>query len=886
MIFYIADRRFVYRTSNEFEMKTFRYSAKDLLRLRRTHSPAKEVPYKLGQRVDEDHELGEIIRTEPARSLSLIVEESGGSSDSDDRHRQGAVQQLDGTDSERKYRIRSDSELERAPMVAPADLSSQKSEGFQKFYNSVVSPTHVRVTAGGRIVPNTRGPQSPTSKWNRERSSLDGQSHARTINGNQSEGFAYPVLPPSWGHMTAMAPPQTSGTMPGMTMRPPEGYTFMSPPAMGYNMGAVPYSQFPPSGVPFPHPSQASYFSKLPEAGMEPVRNVHLSPVEQFDPTRPFFFNGQWLVANGNTLYPINMAPQMGFIPTHMPSQPAPRPSGDFIVPSSKYTRVSSRPLDPSPITLQTTTDDMSRSASPPYSSIRPSSITQKQLEVLRSQKRYHQDQLQYNKHQIDLQDMEDRLQKICLEIKKFERSYATQVEFEARHYPKLESLGEANSNSSTDYPHSRSDSDTPVAVNTISNPGLGTQPHTTRTQIRSVSTLSPSKPAATVASVKNPNDTLENNGQQRRPSSLPVNAALAPVFQPRSEMNDSFVSADQIDEAARARHWESMSKGAASWRSSYFTKEIEAENNLGHPYLVGKLKPGVLPQDARRNDYTYDRELTADEERARYIYWEKTPHYFQDGLPKYDGKDFYHAPIVKEDPVRASDTASQNLSNPIETRPSSIKSGSAGPFHTVGRAAIGSVRHRFEEAIRSESLHRTDDSLCASSSSEFPRSESHAVHAGSRYLDFRRAIDENAQVSSEKFHVKVSDDSGEEEGSLIFKGRRVKGRATSKYPSDIWSTMRKKGKTSANAVAGQVSPMTAQGVLPHYSGHATASLTPTITTHSRGQAVRHGDINWSPTIHATLGRREENRPPHELLDRQLRSVSFRDNNQHTVSTR
>lgn len=58
MIFYIADRRFVYRTSNEFEMKTFRYSAKDLLRLRRTHSPAKEVPYKLGQRVDEDHELG------------------------------------------------------------------------------------------------------------------------------------------------------------------------------------------------------------------------------------------------------------------------------------------------------------------------------------------------------------------------------------------------------------------------------------------------------------------------------------------------------------------------------------------------------------------------------------------------------------------------------------------------------------------------------------------------------------------------------------------------------------------------------------------------------------------------------------------------------------
>lgn len=92
---------------------------------------------------------------------------------------------------------------------------------------------------------------------------------------------------------------------------------------------------------------------------------------------------------------------------------------------------------------------------------------------------------------------------------------------------------------------------------------------------------------------------------------------------------------------------------------------------------------------------------------------------------------------------------------------------------------------------------------------------------------------------------------------------------------------MRKKGKTSANVVAGQVSPMTAQGVLPHYSGHATASLTPTITTNSRGHAVRQGDMNPPPT----LGRQEENRPPLELLEQQLRSASFQDN-PHGFSTR
>ncbi|RGP72712.1 hypothetical protein FLONG3_6720 [Fusarium longipes] len=856
-------------------MGIFRYSAKDLLRLRRTHGPDKEVSYKLAERVDEDNDLGEIIRTGSAYSLSLIVEESGSSSDSEDHFPRGAAQQLDGTDSERKYRVRSDSEVERAPMVAPADLSSQKSEGFQKFYNSVVSPTHVRVTAGGRIVPNTRGPPSPIYKWNRDRSSLDGQSHSRTIHGNQPEGFAYPVLPPSWGHMTAMVPPQAPGTMPGITMRPPEGYAVMAPPLMGYNMAAVPYNQFPPSNVPIQHPHQAGYFGKPPDMGMEPARNVHLSPVEQFDPTRPFFYNGQWLIANGNSLYPINM----GFVAAPVPNQPAPRPSSDFATHSSKYSRVSSRQLDPSPMNLKPTMDDMSRSTSPPYSSIRPSSITQKQLEVLRSQKRYHQDQLQYNKHQIDLRDMEDRLQKICLEIDKFERMYATQLEFEARKYPKLGSPDEANSNSSAGYPHSRSDSGGPIAVNTTPASGFANQQPDNQARVSSMSAPGPAKPATVIASANIHGSIPKNdNVQQRKPSSLPVNAALAPVFQPRSEINGSFVVADQTDEAARSRHWESMSKGAASWRSSYFAKEIEAKNNLGSPYLVGKLKPGVLPQDARRDDYTYDRELTSDEERARYIYWEKTPHYFQDGLPKYDGKNFYSAPGAKENYLHAGDIVPQGLCKPVETQASSTKSQSSVPFHTVAQAARGSERHRFDEVTRSESLHRTDNSLRASSSSEFPRSESHATHTGSRYMDFRRAIDESTRVSSEKFHAKISDDSGEE-GSLIFKGRRVKDRGTSgKYPSDIWSTMRRKGKTSANVVAGQVSPMTAQGVLPHYSGHATASLTPTITTNSRGHP--------SPTAHSTLGRREENRPPLELLDQQLRSVSFQNKNLHAYSTR
>jgi hypothetical protein len=97
---------------------------------------------------------------------------------------------------------------------------------------------------------------------------------------------------------------------------------------------------------------------------------------------------------------------------------------------------------------------------------------------------------------------------------------------------------------------------------------------------------------------------------------------------------------------------------------------------------------------------------------------------------------------------------------------------------------------------------------------------------------------------------------------------------------------MRKNGKTSANVVAGQVSPMTAQGVLPHYAGHATASLTPAVTTNSRGNSAKLGDMNASPTANITVGRREENRPPLELLDQQLRGASLQDKSHHGFSTR
>lgn len=74
-----------------------------------------------------------------------------------------------------------------------------------------------------------------------------------------------------------------------------------------------------------------------------------------------------------------------------------------------------------------------------------------------------------------------------------------------------------------------------------------------------------------------------------------------------------------------------------------------------------------------------------------------------------------------------------------------------------------------------------------------------------------------------------------------------------------------KRGVSSANAVPGTVSSMTAQGVLPNYAGYATASLTPTIantTVSPKNSATKQGDAAAaSPGVE----RRPENQPPNDI---------------------
>jgi hypothetical protein len=85
---------------------------------------------------------------------------------------------------------------------------------------------------------------------------------------------------------------------------------------------------------------------------------------------------------------------------------------------------------------------------------------------------------------------------------------------------------------------------------------------------------------------------------------------------------------------------------------------------------------------------------------------------------------------------------------------------------------------------------------------------------------------------------------------------------------NDIWNTMLNRGKSSANAVPGTVSSMTAHGVLPHYGGHATASLTPAIanrTSSPKDTTIKATESNDARPSLLAAEKRGENRHPAEV---------------------
>ncbi|KAI1118141.1 hypothetical protein F5Y14DRAFT_438937 [Nemania sp. NC0429] len=460
-----------------YPMEARTYSAAELLGLRCAQAP--ETSRGVLARLKADPEFQEVVakvKSNSALAQARVPKKpkviSSSSNESDEIvYRGNNLARHPACNFQWKYRGRTGSEVTSSdPLPAPTGLDKQSSEGFQRFFKAVVSPTHVRVTAGGRIVPNTRNSVSPTTKWDKERLPIDGRSSVEATKETKLEPAFAPTnaqMPPSMAapvyqhHPPPVVYQQMS--MPIPIYHPMQG-PLQGPMQPGF---AYPYG-FAPLAAPVPNTS----YLPLPDgeqriqgAGLGAQQNggendsrsrraaIRISPPDQFDQNRPFYVNGQ-LVFPSTGMGP-NMMPQMvpnhyftpGIMatgPQHDPRMGAvnhpvsnmPLTAGPNVPPPQPYQGAPDRNPAPQHILAPVVqpTGNM-----PPLSSIRPSEITKKQLEGLRNSLKYYIGQLQFNRHQIDEPWVFAQAQKVRDNIKQFEHNYQMQIRFEMEHYPNME---------------------------------------------------------------------------------------------------------------------------------------------------------------------------------------------------------------------------------------------------------------------------------------------------------------------------------------------------------------------------------------------------------------------------------------------------------------
>ncbi|RCI14460.1 hypothetical protein L249_6121 [Ophiocordyceps polyrhachis-furcata BCC 54312] len=872
-------RSYLFFAFVEIRMVSKTYTARELLRLRKV-SAGKEFYDRLVEKLRKEQGLGDIHRIPPRVSLPLIEEEDVDAPAKPDPGptKNIAARQLDGTDAEWKYRGRIESEEDVAhPICGPAGPSAQKDEGFQRFYKSVVSPTHVRVTAGGRIVPNTRGSSSPTAKWSKDRSSGDS---AR--NGGREQSEPIPIPQPHFGAFSTMIPGFAPAVAPGMSVA--HAPFHMMPWHLGVNMGGA-FSMLHPSvaalsgHMPGSVSSAASTKSdKHSESGnSENTGAVHVSPPEHFDHSRPFFYNGQWMMPSGHAMMPVGMPSMAGFpVPMMQPrygmhpvmhlhtmrsdpslsSRVAPSPAAAAFagaahppVSSIRHNPSLSSRVAPSPAAAA-----FAGAAHPPVSSIRHSEITKRQLENLRSHLRFIEDQLLYNKHQIDERVMEQQTQVLRHQIHLFEKNLEAQLTIEGGQSTQPDSNEESTgSDSSNDV--IRPKPSTAKCRNEAEDVSTS-QDDTPPARVgRGIDRLAPqhSPSAAPVRSLPLKSALKKTRSAEinKKSSSLPVSAALAPPFQPR---------VDGTRGSASTGSPVCVSGPLAASDSS--GGDTEARGDAGNSRLCTVFQRGCGPSAAGGADYMLGRDLTDDELLARDMYWCDAPRSLPIGQAKFGGRALHPA-----SPVRGGSSASEAASSSPVRPPSDYSRATAKAESDLFKAVEQAGQRPYRSnATQSEELPRLESPVTPTPASAKQTPRKAAFAAGRSYDDFRKALAGSVRAAGEHSENKSSSDSGDD-SNLLFKGRKSVAPNKSKTPNDIWQSVLRKGKSSGAAIPGTVSSMTAQGVLPNYAGHATASLTPAIANTpvspqrvSSRKPAGSGDAGSAASVDEE--KKVENRPP------------------------
>ncbi|KAI1083782.1 hypothetical protein F5B20DRAFT_525398 [Whalleya microplaca] len=829
-----------------------------------------------------------------SRRLKKTKDDVSSSTESDEILFHGKKQpRLANGDVQWKYRGRTGSEVtSNEPLSAPTGLAAQQNEGFQRFFKAVVSPTHVRVTAGGRIVPNTRGSVSPTAKWDKDRSALEEQDSTE---------------PAKDGRLKAEN--GTHGQVPHPMISP----IFPGHPAFFQHMG-LPMPLYPVhNGVPFGYgmpPAHSVQSTAMPTSSTQSQQNadaaakavkaedgagdkkprpapIKISPPDQFDQSRPFYHNG-------NVIYP-GFGPGQAHMPMLIPSPyfpqgmvgspafaaaprmgtmaPQPSPSAPMLSPSFPPPHFSANPgagaqsqtLRPPPAAKP--------AAKPPITSIRPSEITKRQLDALRSSLKYYEDQLQYNKHQIDEKWTQGQVQMIKHNIQQFEHNYKMQLGFEATYYPKSGTSSEAGAavpaqQASCKTPSRPSSIKEGPRGNTSSSGSIRSNGHASslrrfrshdlvgsrsgKERNLSAVGINSSKGSDTSAALealeahirsKMMNDQQGANDSTKRPG-LPSGAAMAPPFSPGMQSPYSLQASKGTGMVGEPRggsqagysndydpyQWHSAPLLPIDQRGDWEIMQSanSCPTNSSQPYLVGTLPRGVNPYNARGTDYVYSRELTTEEKRARQVYWGQAPS-MGVGLPKFDGKDFYPPSPVK--PAPTAGVPSKVKTRQLPTGQADVdynfrlRSAENDPFSSSRDAKSIRSQESSQKFSKAIPIVAPDDVDRANAPKKVNVS-SNVSQVDNGTDDVRKAFKDFNLSSPSK--SSVAESSSEKKPSPV--NRRGLERSSNKSSHDLWQTMLKRGSGSGTVLPSTVSSTTATGYLPPYQGNAAASLTPAIS--------------------------------------------------------
>lgn len=197
-----------------------------------------------------------------------------------------------------QLRRRDTSNRSSQPRDAPADALAQKDDNFKAFYQAVRSPTHVRVTAGGRIVPNTRSHPPPLLKWNQEpRGGLSPDNDDYDQDGGVH--------------------------LPQSELRPHGGFHTGGSPFVGrHAMAQTPATTYDgvTENTPIQSATDAAQANSQPTASLQAIQ---ISAPENFDTSRPFWFHDRWIIPGEPAQHtlPGLMHPMYGYMPGLFPGQ-------------------------------------------------------------------------------------------------------------------------------------------------------------------------------------------------------------------------------------------------------------------------------------------------------------------------------------------------------------------------------------------------------------------------------------------------------------------------------------------------------------------------------------------------------------------------------------